>query len=89
MDDYYDDIETAVYPMEDKQYNEIMRSLEKEKNQNMVVDKLCLLYESTIGSFHKCNMLVYNPNVFSKLTKEKFIRWVIANNPNLKELFYS
>ncbi|XWV25244.1 hypothetical protein QJ856_gp0528 [Tupanvirus deep ocean] len=87
MEDNYDDIETVVYHMEDKQYNEMMLRNEKEKRQNMVIDKLGLLYECTIGSFHKCEMLVYNPNIFSKLTKEKFIGWVINNNPNLRQLF--
>lgn len=60
---------------------------QKEIQQSTAIDCLYQLYKNTFEPFRKGEMLVFNPNVFSGLTAEKFIDWAINNNPDLAELF--
>jgi len=60
---------------------------QKENQQNLMLDRINLLYDQIIEQFKLGNKIIYNPNIFSKLTRIKFISWVIDNNDELFELF--
>ena len=51
-----------------------------------ILDKINNIYDRVIGSFKRGEKLVYNPNIFSNLSREDFINWVIQFNPNLKKI---
>lgn len=52
-----------------------------EENYCSLVTKISVLYNNVIENFHEGEELVYNPKIFSKLTKEEFTEWIIINNP--------
>lgn len=58
----------------------------QEKKRIEIIEKIGKLYD-VIDSFRNGDLLVYNPNIFSKLTKTEFTQWVISNNKNLINLF--
>jgi hypothetical protein len=60
---------------------------EKEKKICFVLDQINILYKKIIGEFHGGEKIIFNPNIFTGLTKKRFTNWIISNNPELNELF--
>ena len=61
--------------------------LEKEQKKNLVVDQINKLYDNVFNKYQNANLLVYNPNILSRLTKENFMDWIIKNNKEILDLF--
>lgn len=86
MDAYYNDFIITIDDSDEK-YNEMNIALEKEERKYLMLRQLGQLYDNVFGSFRSGNKVFYNPNIFAKLTKQKFINWAIHNNTELMELF--
>ena len=70
----------------DYEYYEHDLQYEKEEKIYLLLQQIDVLYEKVFGKFMEGDKLIYNPNIFSKLTKEKFRDWIIINNPEIKKL---
>jgi hypothetical protein len=82
--DVVDDIcETNFYNDEWQQTE--LDSQENEKDT--ILDKINKLYSDVVEPFTNGERMVYNLDVFTKLTREKFVDWVISNNDSLEKLF--
>ena len=71
----------------DHQMNDIEIAMDKESKKNLIIDQINKLYDNTIYKFQTANLLIYRPNIFSRLTKQKFIEWIVMNNTDIAELF--
>ena len=66
---------------------DFVAAIEKDMKKNIVFSQINKLYSETICRFRKGELLVYNPNLFIYLTKEKFFTWIFRNNPEIGNLF--
>lgn len=78
----------------DDQNNEIIHNVfineaNIEKRRKYLMDKIDELYMVVIDKFKKGELVVYNPDILSKLTKEKFITWIIMNNDDIADILLS
>ena len=71
----------------DHQMNDIEIAMDKESKKNLIIDQINKLYDNTIYKFQTANLLIYRPHIFSRLTKQKFIEWIVMNNTDIAELF--
>lgn len=69
------------------QYSEFEIQFQKEQSKNLYLEQISILYEKVIEKFQKNDSIVCNPNIFSKLTKQKFTDWIIHNNCDLEKYF--
>jgi len=65
----------------------IESTYKKELEQDSVMDQIDKLYENVIENFYNRNFPVYDSFIFSNLTKNAFMKWIINNNTNLIKLF--
>lgn len=61
--------------------------MDNEKQRFLILDKISILYDKVFKSFQNGENFIYNPNMFSYLTKDIFTNWVIDSNPDLKNIF--
>jgi hypothetical protein len=61
-------------------------AIENEERIFLAIDQIGMLYDRVIKNFQDGNDMVFNPNIFAKLTKDRFINWVILNNDELYRL---
>jgi hypothetical protein len=73
------------YYNNDNQYTDT--ELDNIYRKTVILDNLIKLYENSFESFHNGDLMVYNPAIFSKITRKQFIDWVINNNTELSNLF--
>ena len=67
--------------------NEFDKELEKVLKINLVLAQINKLYDNVIEKFQRGELIVYNPNLFCNLSKEKFIKWIIINNSEIRNLY--
>ena len=77
----------VVIQENDELYLKLQLQTEKELRRNLINDRITYLYNSNIENFRKGDKLSFNPNIFSKLTREKFVGWILCNNPEIAEIF--
>ena len=84
-----DMIENPIKEVVDQTDDQLDIELEEEKDskRNLVINQIDKLYANVIEKFQQADMLVYNANILSKITKQKFIGWIIYNNKEIAELF--
>lgn len=63
------------YPVEYD--NNVYLEFEKEIERRKIMDQLNRMYVKIFEKFKNGELVVYNPNIFAKLTREKFINWTI------------
>lgn len=61
--------------------------LDKESRRNTIISAIDKLYNDIMCQYQSGQMVIYNPNLFARLSKETFLRWVIQNNKNILDLF--
>ncbi len=91
INDEYIDIQLSNHSdfcQDDDNYIQMNFLIEKEQKKNVIVDHLSILYNDVFEFFRQGKMAIFNPNIFSKLTQQRFIYWAIDNNPDLKKIFY-
>ncbi|AGF85432.1 hypothetical protein QJ854_gp350 [Moumouvirus goulette] len=66
---------------------EYQTELNIQYEKQIAIENIIKMYNEVIVNFKNGNLPVYNPNLFNFLSQEKFIKWAIQNNKNLKELF--
>jgi len=75
--------------MNDGQEQAVDPEFEKENQKRIILDQINTIYESVLKPFCDGDKMIYDPDIFSKLKKEKFTEWVINNNNELSALFGS
>lgn len=60
---------------------------EKDDNMNNILTNINTIYNNCILPFLNCDTPFYNHNLFAKLTRDKFTKWVIENNDEIYDLF--
>lgn len=85
--------ETCCFIDEDISYEDTKTeyeiTMEKEEKKYFTIIQIGELYDKIIKEYQNGNDLIFDPNVFAKLTKAKFIDWVILNNNDLFNLYFS
>lgn len=63
-------------------------ALDNEKQCYLILKKISDLYDKVFTPYHRGEKIIYNPNIFTHLTKDIFIDWVISSNTRLSQLFH-
>jgi hypothetical protein len=82
--DYLEDLEDELVDL--SMGEDVYEEEDKIKERNKLYDHLGYLYRATIESFVDNNLYIYQPSIFTKLSCQQFIQWVIDNNPNIAYL---
>lgn len=61
--------------------------LSLEQKKEIAIDQILDLYDHVFSDYRHGKKLVYNPFVFSNLTRNQFVGWVINHNTKLYKLF--
>lgn len=64
-----------------------MNEEEREREAMLVADKIDELYKCVMEAFFQDKLIVYNPKIFCKLSREDFSKWIISNNAQVRDLF--
>ncbi|MEM0354181.1 MAG: hypothetical protein QXW79_01230 [Thermoplasmata archaeon] len=74
--------------LDDEQYENDTNSeygcLDDERD--LIMEQIDKLYVSVFERFRKGELMIFNPNVFLRLTRERFISWIIENNEEVREI---
>lgn len=86
-DDYIDDTDNDDIDLDDDmEVDDELELLHQKQTENEeLFGHITTLYDNVIESFRQNEFIIYNPDIFFHLSKEKFMDWVILNNPELKE----
>lgn len=59
---------------------------DRESNRNFFYNKINKLYDEVILKFKNAEFLAYDPYIFRNLTREKFTKWIVYNNPDVAKI---
>lgn len=51
-----------------------------------IIDRIIHLYNNSIEKFRKGQKSIYNPMIFTYMTLDDFINWIITNNREINNL---
>jgi hypothetical protein len=63
------------------------QSIQIEREKEKFIKNLKKIYHNVFENFKKGNLIIYDLDIFSKLTEEKFISWATKNSPHTTGLF--
>lgn len=72
----------------DEEYSDAQLEFQKQTEKYLILDQINNLYENVFSSFRNGEQIVFNPAMFTKMTRQMFTDWVIRNNLKLEEMFY-
>lgn len=76
-----------AYDLEEEMNDDVDDEMEVEYRKEFILDAIIELYEQVMVPFKGGEKIIYNPHLFSNLTQDKFILWIISNNVKIAELF--
>lgn len=74
--------------LDDERYDNGMNSeyLCSDDEKDFIMEQIDKLYYFVFERFRRGELKVFNPNIFSGLTREKFISWIVENNEEVREI---